>query len=274
MAITAERSLRSRRRVLGLLGVGLCAPALAMPVRLRLGGTGAALGGLSLLSPFLAQTLGVSVEITRGLGTPGGIRAVAAGALDVGVGARHLTAAERSQRIEDHLWGTTPLVFATRADNPVTGLTTPQAVGMIGGEVTRWEDGRQVRITRRPDADGDTQLVASLSEPMARAVAALQRRPGVRTAITDNDKADALEQNAGSFGFNALGLIRSEARQIRVLTLDGRSPDEEQWPMQKPLVLVFGASRDTWMNAVIAALLDAEASRILGPVGYRIGTGA
>lgn len=263
-----------RRSLLGMAALALSAPAIAMPVRMRLGGTGVALGGLEQLRAVLQSRLDIESDIVTGLGTQGGISAAAAGRVDVAISARPLSPAERDQGLAQRVWGSTPLVFATRADSAVQALTSQQAVGMIGGDITKWEDGHRVRVTRRPAQDSDTRLLAGLSEPMARAVAAMQSRPGVLTAVTDRDMADALERAAGSFGVVGLGLIRSENRSIKPLTLDGRTPTDEAWPMHKPLVLVFKAQPDQWLGALIEALFSQPAIGILRPLGYNIREGA
>lgn len=241
-----------------------------MPLRIRLGGTGVALGAFDRLRPLLRAELGADLDITRDLGTPGGISALAAGRLDIAVSARAATAAERAQRIIDRRWATTPLVLATRADGGVERLTSQQAVGMIGGEITHWEDGHRVRVTRRPSQDSDTALLAGLSAPMARAVAAMQARPGVLTAVTDHDQAVALERSIGSFGVIGLGLIRSEDRAIRPLKLDGMAPTDPGWPMQKPLFLVHPQQPEASVSRLLQLLFSEPVAALLLPLGHRV----
>ena len=282
LTVAASRSafpLHGRRAlglaVLGLSASGLSAPGLSasairvMP-RMRLGGTGVALGALERLRPMLRSELGVELEITRGLGSQGGKSAVAAGRLDLSVSARAPSATERGQPLAHHLWASTPLVFGTHADSAVDNLTSQQAVGMIGGDITRWEDGHRVRITRRPSQDSDTALLAGLSEAMDRAVAAMQCRPGVLTAVTDHDQAMALERSLGSFGVIGLGLIRSENRAIKPLMLDGRAPTDAAWPMHKSLVLVYRAQPDAAVSELRQLLCCQSAAALLLPSGFRV----
>jgi len=269
---TTTQPVPARRALLaGLAALAFSSRANAMAVRMRVGGTGVANGALRELRSLVHEQLGIAVEITKGLGTSGGIRAVAGTTLDVSVGARPLLPAERDQGLSERVWGSTPLVFATRADNPTNGLTSQQAVSLIAGETTRWEDGSRVRITRRPALDSDTQILAGLSAPMARAVAALQRRPGVLTAVSDSDKADALEAAPGSFGVLGLGQMISEKRALKPLSLDGRLPTDPAWPMHKPLVLVFRSSSDVWVNDFLSFLVSEPARTALGPLVYNIG---
>ena len=59
--------------------------AQAAETRLRIGGTGAALGVMSrLAAAFAEQEPGVAVEVLPSLGSSGGIRALGEGAIDIG----------------------------------------------------------------------------------------------------------------------------------------------------------------------------------------------
>lgn len=55
----------------------------------------------------------IKIEIVTGLGTLGGIRALAAGAVDLAVAARSATAEERGVGLRSTLYAATPLASAT-----------------------------------------------------------------------------------------------------------------------------------------------------------------
>ena len=77
------------------------APAFA-ETTVRIGGTGIALAALQEVGAGLtAAEPGVQVEILPSMGTPGGIKALIAGAIDIAVAARALKPEEKAQGPEE-----------------------------------------------------------------------------------------------------------------------------------------------------------------------------
>lgn len=257
-----------RRRALVLAAAGLAAPAIALPVLVRVGGTGAALGGLDLLAPALRAGPGLNLETVRLLGTAGGVRGVASGRLEASVSSWPLTEAKRAAGLRDRLYATTPLAFATRRDNPAQGMSLPHAEAMIAGEVTSWPDGTPLRMSRRPTQDSDTLLLAGLSPSMEVAVGHLQRRPGIPTAASDNDQADALRASRGSFGVLGLSMMMTEARELKPLIIEGWPVEIADWPIHKQFHLVTRERTDPWVEDFVTFLFSEEASRLLAPHGH------
>jgi phosphate transport system substrate-binding protein len=262
----------SRRRVLGLAGAALALPALAravVPQRIRIGGTGSALGGMVRLGEALLQEgTGPGVHLVRNLGTAGGLRALIAGAIDISFAARELDGAERQRGLERVFYATTPLVFATHPATPVSAVTEEEAAALIAGNVRAWPNGTPVRVSRRPSDDSDTRLLAAISPVMGAAVAVLQARPGLPTASTDHDQASVLETVPGSFGVVALSLLRSEQRALKVVELAGRDPSRPDWPMQKRLFAIRMPEPDPAVLRFFEELQKPMARGLLATLGH------
>lgn len=258
-----------RRTFLALAGSALATPAIHAEglTTLRFGGTGSALGGIYLLAPLLAE-VGIAVHKVRNLGTGGGIRAVRAGAVDFSVSARQLVAEENQAGLRGTLYARSQQIFATHAATPAESLSLEEAVEMVAGRVTQWPGGVRVRLSRRPDQDGDTDLMSSLSPAMAAAVIAMQRRPGLVTSATDHEQAEALESAPGTLGGLSLSLIMSERRPLKVLPL--RDPPANAWPLLKSFVLVTRADSGPAVHRFAALLRSTPAARILAAHGHII----
>ena len=83
-------------------GAPLCAaqPALADGTVVRVGGTGIALAAMQQVGASLtAAEPGIRVEVLPSMGTPGGIKALAEGAIDVAVVARALKPDEKAKGV-------------------------------------------------------------------------------------------------------------------------------------------------------------------------------
>jgi phosphate transport system substrate-binding protein len=264
------RTIVQRRAVLaGAVALAAAGPARATgKPRIRIGGTGAALGGLAGVGAGLASGDGPAVEIVRNLGTEGGLRAVAAGSIDLAVSARPITAAEQDAGMAQFTYARTPLVFATHLSTPVDRISLDQAVAMVAGQVRAWPGGTPVRLSRRPSSDSDTHLLAGLSSAMAEAVFAMQQRAGLPTASTDHAQGDVLEGTPGSFGVLALSLIMSEQRGIKVLALDGFDPNAPDYPMLKAFHAVIARGADPAARRFHAHLQAPAAHRVLAALGH------
>lgn len=260
-----------RRSFIALAGAVLATPAIHAEgmTTLRFGGTGAALGGINLLTPMLDE-IGIALHKVRNLGTPGGIRAVGAGAVDVSIAARPLVAQEEQGGLHAILYAQSEQVFATHRATPADSLSLEEAVEKVAGRVTQWPGGARVRLSRRPDQDGDTALLASLSPAMAAAVVLMQRRPGLVTAATDHEQAEALEAAPGTLGGLSLAMIMSERRPLKVLPL--RDPPADTWPVFKHLFLVTRIDSSPAVLRFVAMLRSEPAARILAAHGHIIPT--
>jgi len=192
---------------------------------IKIGGTGTGLGTMKLMAQeFNKSRPDAQLIVTPSLGSTGAIRAVLAGALDIGISARPVTPEESKQGALARAYARTPLVIATGAKNNSAGLTLAQLVEIYSGKVTRWPDGSPIRIVVRPDADADTIAMRTFSAEMDRAITAALARKGLRMAATDQDNADALEKLPGSLGTTTLTQIVTEKRALRSLALDGVTP--------------------------------------------------
>ena len=192
---------------------------------IKIGGTGTGLGTMKLLvQEFKKSRPDAQLVVTSSLGSTGAIRAVLAGAVDIGISSRPVTAEENRQGASARAYARTPFVIATGAKNDSAGLTLDELVQIYSGKVTRWPDGSPIRLVVRPDSDADTIVMRAFSAEMSGAITAALARKGLRMADTDQDNADALEKLPGSLGTATLTQIMAESRAIRPLTLDGVAP--------------------------------------------------
>lgn len=217
-------------------------PAQAETVRIA--GTGSALGNMRLLADaFHATGTSIQISVLPAIGSGGGIKAAIAGAAEIAVISRPVTAEEQARGASAMEYARTPLVFATWPGNPIDGVTLAELADMYAGTRAQWATRTPVRLVLRPAADVDTQIMAGLSPALRDAVALAGKRPGMIVADADSDAANLIERTEGSFGATALGLVLSERRNLKVLKLDGVAPSakalaDERYGLQKRLYLV------------------------------------
>lgn len=271
----------SRRR---LLAAAALLPALphsqAQPPRpggeVLIGGTGAGLGPLQRVID--AQGLR-NLRLVPSLGTNGGLRALAAGAIDLALSARRLANDEQARGLVEQALFSTPVVWAVHEGVPLRNATLDELVALYAARTTAWANGTPVRLVLRPESDSDTALIKSASLAMADAVTAAQARPGVQVGITDIDAVDAIERIQGALGATTLGLVRAQRRRVQVLTLAGITPGLDmlaagRWPLAKRVYLVSRGTPAGTVADAVQALTSRPSVQLLAALGCRAVTAA
>lgn len=240
---------------------------------IRVGGTGAALGPLRKLSAsFKDRAGGVTVEIAPSMGSSGGIRAVAEGALDIGLSSRRLTEDERDQGLTAREFAKTPFVLAAGLHAHAAGMTLTEVVRIYRGETSAWPDGERIRIVLRPASDTDTSIIRSISPGLAAALDGALKREGMLVGLTDQENTELLEKTPGAIGFTSLSQLVTEQPRIKALALDGVMPAENgavnrQYPHRKPLYLVTKERPSKAVSRFLFFIGSPEGMRVLESAG-------
>ena len=240
----------------------------------RVSGTGAAIGGMKLLgNAFGKRHPGVKVVVFPSLGSTGGIKAVAAGKLDLAVAARPVKEDERVPGLVENPYAKTPFVFATSSSNPAGGLRLSEIEDIYAGRRTTWPGGETVFLVLRPPSDAFTLFLESISPGMKDAVKASKERRGMFVGITDQEAADQIERSPGSLGVTSYSLVSSEKRNVKLLAVDGVSPvgkhgANEEYPYFMNLYLVYLKDRTAApVDGFIEFIGSKEGRRILRTSG-------
>ncbi|MCX7175888.1 MAG: substrate-binding domain-containing protein [Proteobacteria bacterium] len=243
---------------------------------LKIGGTGTALRTMQLLAAeFTARNLDLHIKTVPGLGSSGGIRAVVAGAINLAVTSRPMTASEHKLGAVETEYARTPFVFAVSTKSKVSAITLKDLANLYAGRQASWADGTPVRIVLRPPSDVDAEMTKSLSPELRQAIHALESRPTVQFSINDQDAADDLERVPGSIGPTSLALILSEKRALRPLALEGKAPSLstsalETYPYHKHLYFVTGTKPTVAVEQFIAFVNSPVGRKILASNGHLI----
>ena len=242
----------------------------------RIGGTGVALGTMRVLGEEFRKTRpGLEVEVLPSLGSPGGIRAALAGAIDIGVSARTLNPEELAAGAVQTPVGSTPFVFAVAAASKVTALSSADLVDIYAGTKTRWPDGSPVRLVLRSPSGAEIALLYGISPQMREAHLLAEKRPGLLTTATDQENADALESIPGAIGVITIAQIVSEKRSLHALPIDGVAPTpaalrDGSYRLSVPLYLVTGARLSPRAREFIAFIHSAAGVALLSRNGYHV----
>lgn len=244
------------------------------PTPLRIGGTGMALGTMRQIGDAYAATqTGVALQVLPSLGTSGGLAAVAAGAIELGLAARPLNDAELAKGLQGFAYARTPVAFVTHPGTDVSDITMKDVAQILRGRMTTWPSGEAIRLVRREPSDADWTMLRGVSPEMADAVRIALERPGLLTTATDQDNADALERLPGSFGAMSIGQVRAEKRRVVPLILDGVPPMPEtlaggSYRLSRTLHIVWLRELRSDVAPFLAFLRSPTASDRLAQLGH------
>jgi phosphate transport system substrate-binding protein len=274
-AVTSR--LTARRAGLALLLAGaaaLHAGAATAGEEIRIGGTGNALGTMTLLAAeYGKRNPEWKVTVWPSVGSSGAIKAVPKGALDIGLSSRPLTDEEGKLGITAFEYARTPLVFAVSTWTPVAAITLDQVAAIYAARLVQWPGGTPIRPVLRQVGDDNTRQVKQMSAAIDKALSAAEQLPGLPFATNDQEAADKIESIPGAMGVTTLCLILSEGRPLRALAVDGVEPTAGngaagRYPHVKHFYLVTRAAMPAAVTRFIAFVQSASGREILARTGH------
>jgi phosphate transport system substrate-binding protein len=235
------------------------------------GGTGTAIGLLQALAELQAARDVPPWRVLPSLGSEGGLRALAAGRLDIAFSLHEASPGDPT--LQRQVLARTPVALVTRGGGPARHLSADQAVRLLGGEDAAWPDGSPARPVLRPPREREWLALPPAAAAIARMAEGPQRRAGQVVAATAQENIAALAAIPGSIGVVTLGQLLVERADLQVVALDGLVPGVDalragRWPHA---VTVHAAARAPVQGAaaaVLAFLAAPEAGAAMEALGY------
>jgi phosphate transport system substrate-binding protein len=243
---------------------------------LKIGGTGAAHGTIAqVAAAFQKKYPAVRFVFPPSLGSTGGIKAVIAGALDVGLTSRPLTEAEHRQGAVSLEYARTPLLLVTSHKGTGVNLTLKQVASVYAGDITSFPDGTPIRVIMRPETEIDIHMIRGLSPEMEQTVHRAQSREGMILAVTDCDNGEILEKIRGALGWMTLAQMITEKRSLIPLPIGDILPSKANfvsgvYPLFRSFSVVTGSKASPLAKSFIEFLTSTEGREILLRNGHFI----
>jgi phosphate transport system substrate-binding protein len=210
------------------------------------------------------------------LGSNGGLRALAAGVIDIAVAtipSSFPTASENEATNKIIPWVRTPFIFTGRDIVSGTKLTLGQVADLYSGRVAQWPDGKPVRLVTRTERESDTRLLRAISREMNETMTKASNHTGMPFAENDIDNQQLLERVPGSFGAIGLGQALLSDSSLKPISLDGVLPTVENlksgaYRMEKPLYLIVSKSPSAATLEFIQYLHSPDVLKAIGRYGF------
>ena len=241
---------------------------------LRAGGSGSTSAVVRVLAEaFNKANPADAVQVAAALGTPGGIKALNARALDVALASRPLSGDEINKgKLTAVEFARTPFVIAVASTSALSDLTLPALTQLLEKTDATWPDGSHVRLVLRPKDDVDIRIIMSFSPGVEKAMQSALARSGNYVAATDDDAVAAIVRLPGAIGGTTLGQILAEKRPLKALTLAGKTPTvaaikSGEYPYYKRHFLAIREDASPAVRRFVAFVQSADARRLLDAAG-------
>ncbi len=242
---------------------------------IRMGGTGSAMPLMQKLADEYTKTHpSVQFEIIYPpLGSGGGLRALAAGRLDIAISSKLPPVQDQDKFSQPVYWVTTPFVLARRDVNRGGGLSLDQLTDIYSLKTTHWPDGKPIRLIMRAASETDSILLRSLSARMDAAINQTLQRKMMPVAEDDLDNLNLLESTPGSLGAASLGLLRITGSVIKPVVYNGIQPNVDalisgRYTLSKTLILIAAKQSNEATLAFVQYLQRPQLYRMLREWGY------
>lgn len=226
-----------------------------------------------LAAAWAARGGSPKVVVEPSVGSGGGVRACADGAVDLGMVSRPLGEAERRLGLEVFPVARDAVVLAASERLPISGIGSAELTRLYRGEAVQLPDGRPlVLLLRDPDetANAVFERVYPGLRPL-REEATRSRR--LRVLFHDDAMGAALVSTLGGVGLHSLGGVVTSPYGLKALELDGVRPTVEamaegRWAPGRDLFFVARPERRGHVQPFLDFVGSPEGRRVVRESGY------
>lgn len=206
------------------------------------------------------------------IGSTGGVRAVADGAIDIGLVARPLSASEAELGLRVVPYARVPIAILAHPDVRDADISSGELVASLRRRSPRWADGTPRVWLLRERGDAGTRVVADHVPGFGAASDEAIAARRFRVVYHDDELIRALLGTPGAIGIADLPQARVSAPTARVLALDGRVPSVDAvrdgtYPLHKDLAFVVREPHSPSVDAFLAFVATEPARAVIEATG-------
>jgi len=233
------------------------------------GSTSMVLINQALKAAFLQAYPGTVVN-TSATGSDNGIQALLGGSVTLAALSRPLTAEEQQRGLVAVPVAQDRIAIVVGIDNPFRrGLSSNQLMQIFRGEITNWATfggaDRTIRVLNRPSVSGTHKAFQSVVLGGKN----FGTTPNIKTLVRDATTPMLQQLGVDGIGYATYGQV-ADQRTVRVLAIDGSTPEADAYPFQRPLFYAYRQPADPAIKAFLGLALSEEgqariATAIKGP---------
>lgn len=197
-----------------------------------------------LVKEFSKSRPDIKIKVPASIGSTGGIKAAADGAVAIGLIARPLKAEEQKLGLTVVPYARTAVVIGTHLSVVDDNITSPELIQIYQGRKAQWQDQQEIIVLTREPGDSSIIVLEQKIPKFKQVYAESQQAKRWSTLYTDQQMNQALATTPQAIGFSELGAITADRLPIKVLKLNGSYPTPKNvlsgsYPLVKSLSFVF-----------------------------------
>ena len=221
------------------------------------GSTSMVLINEALKAAFLKAHPGTVVN-TAATGSDNGIEALQGGTVSVAALSRPLTPEEQKRGLVAVPVAQDRIAIVVGIDNPFRrGLSKTQLVQIFRGEITNWATfggaDRPIRVLNRPSVSGTYGAFRTIVLGGNN----FGTTPNITTLVRDATTPMLQKLGVDGIGYATFGQV-ADQRIVRVLAINGSTPEADAYPFQRPLFYAYRQPPDPAVKAFLGLALSAE----------------
>lgn len=206
------------------------------------------------------------------IGSGGGVRAVADGAVDLGLLSRPLTESEQRLGLLLFPAGTDAVVLAANQDLPLGEVQGPLLRELLSGARRALDSGAPVTALLR-DPSESANLALDAAVPGMTQARAQGYAQGLRVLYRDEAMVAALFGARSGLGLTSLALLHEARVPLKVLRFEGREPSVDaialgRWPLLRQLWFAARPDRSERVRPWLAFAATAEGRALIEAARY------
>lgn len=227
-----------------------------------------------LVEAFRQHHPEVIVEVPASIGSTGGIRAAADGAIAFGLMSRPLKPQEQALGLAAVPYARTAVVIGVHPTVMEDAITFEDLIQIYQGTKTRWSDGREIVVLTREPGDSSNEVLERVIPGFKEVYAESHRAKRWAMLFKDQEMNQALAKKPYAIGLSDMGAITVERLPIKALKVNEVPPAAEdvhsgRYPLVKTLYFTYLPEK---LPAEAKVFLDfvrsSEGAQILQVNGY------
>jgi len=213
-------------------------------------------------------------ETPTNIGSAGAIRAVADGAVAIGLISRPLLGDEKNLGLFVDTYARTAVVIGSHPLVKDDGITFNELNSIYRGNKTTWKDGQKIIVLNREPGESSIYVLEENVPGFREIYADSIKKKRWPIILKDEGMNNKIATVPYSIGFSDVGAITSQKLKINILKLNGIYPSAKNvlnntYPLYKTLSFVYRPERLTpAMKTYLSFACSPEGNKVLLKNGY------
>jgi len=243
------------------------------PSQLVIAGSGVNLPVFSrIVAMYKEQHDGRNISMPPSIGSSGAVKALADGAIHIGLASRPLRDFEKKFGIEQIEFARIPMVAAVHKDTKIGSLSVSELEAIYSGKRKTWDNGTNIVPIFREEGDSGLLLIEKALPSLHKVLQSQQRPPTGKFCYTEEAVIASLQRIPGAIGFTDMGTVNLLQVPVNTTLLYGGLSNgaDMKRPIFRPLYIITRENSPKAVSEFIEFCFSQQVSRFMKNSGYAL----